>query len=99
MYIAVLNKYQLSLIDPHDEIVLLTELDDHCYKLVDERRSSEVLSTQLTDDGPVNHALNVHLPRAKSQTHCDDRYVEAKISRCIVWDKVPEGSTLIFEDT
>ena len=45
MYIAVLNKYQLSLIDPHDEIVLLTELDDHCYKLVDERRSSEVLST------------------------------------------------------
>ena len=32
-----------------------------------ERRSSEVslLSTQLCDDGPVDHALSVHLPRAK----------------------------------
>jgi len=27
------NKYQLSLIDPRDEIVLETELDDHCDKL------------------------------------------------------------------
>ena len=30
-----------------------------------ERRSSEILSTQLTDDGPVYHALGVHLSRAK----------------------------------
>ena len=39
------EKYQLSLIDPRDEIVLKIELDDYCDKLVDERRSSEVLST------------------------------------------------------
>ena len=30
-----------------------------------ERRSSEVLSTQLTDDVSANHALRVHLSRAK----------------------------------
>ena len=30
-----------------------------------ERRSSDVLSTQLTDDVPANHALRVHLSRAK----------------------------------
>jgi len=35
------NKYQLSLIlDPRDRIVLQTELDDYCDKIVDERRSS-----------------------------------------------------------
>ena len=36
---SVLDKYQLSLIDPRDGIVLQTELDDYCDKLVDEHRS------------------------------------------------------------
>ena len=42
---AFRNKYQLSLIDPRDKIVLWTELDDLCDKLVVECRSSEKLST------------------------------------------------------
>ena len=42
---SIRNKYQLSLIDPRDRTVLWTELDDHCDKLVVERRSSEALST------------------------------------------------------
>jgi len=29
----------------------------------------------------------------------DDRYAEEKFSKSGVWDKVPEGSTLIFGDT
>jgi len=41
--------------------VLWTELDDLCDTLVVERRSSEVLSTQSADDGPVYHALSVQL--------------------------------------
>jgi len=47
--------------DPRDGTVLKTELDDYCDKPVEERRSSEVLSTWLTDDGPVYHAVGVHL--------------------------------------
>jgi len=43
-----------------------------------ERRSSEVLSTLLTDDGPVYHALSVHLSRAKLITRFNDRYAVAK---------------------
>ena len=35
------DKYQLLLIDPRDGIILQTELDDYCDKLVDERRSSD----------------------------------------------------------
>ena len=61
-------QYQLSLIDPRDGIVLSTELDDHCDKQAVDRRSSDVLSTWLTDDGPVYHALSVHLSRAKLTT-------------------------------
>ena len=77
-----------------------TELDDLCDKL---QRSSVgargVLSTQLTDDGPVYHALSVHLSRAMLITRFDDRYAEAKFSKSRVWSKVPEGSTLIFKGT
>jgi len=40
-----INKYQLLLTDPHDRIVLYTELEDHCGKLAVDRQSSEVLST------------------------------------------------------
>jgi len=46
-----------------------------------ERRSSEVLSTQLTDDGPVYHAVSVHLSRAKLITRFDDQYAVAKFSK------------------
>jgi len=31
-------------------------------------------------------------------TRFDDRYTEATFSKSGVWGKVPEGSTLIFED-
>jgi len=65
------------------------------YILVD-RRSSEVLSTQLTDDGPVYHALSVHLSLAKLITRFDDRYAVAKIFMSGVREKVPEGSTLNY---
>ena len=58
-----------------------------------ERRSSEVLSTQLIDDGPaVQHALSVHLSRAKSIIRFNDRYAR-------VLEKFPERSALSFEGT
>jgi len=79
--------------DPRGGIVLYTELDDHCGKPAVDHRRQQVLSTQLTDDGPVYHAWSVHLCRFH------DRYAEAKFSRSGVWSKVPEGSTLIFGDT
>ena len=72
---------QLSLTDPRDGIVLQTELDDYCDKLVVDRLSSEVLSTQLIDAGPVYHALSVHLSRAKLITHFNNRYAVAKFSK------------------
>ena len=75
------KKYQLSIIDPRDGTVLQTELHDYCDKLVDERRSSEVLSTQLIDDGAVYHVLSVHLSRAESITRFDDRCIKAKFSK------------------
>ena len=62
------------------------------WTIVVERRTS------LTDDGPVYHALSVHLSRAKLITRVDDRYAVAKFSSSGVWDKVPEGSALIFGD-
>ena len=40
---------ETSPINPRDGIVLQTELEDHGDKQAVERRSSEVLSTQLTD--------------------------------------------------
>jgi len=47
----------------------------------------------LTDDGPVYHALSVHLSRAKLITRFDDRYAVAKFFKSVVQDKV-----LIFGD-
>ena len=73
-------KYQLSLNEPRaTKLCCRQSLTFYCDKLVDERRSSEVLSTQLTDDGPVYHALSVHLSRAKLITRFDDRYTERKL--------------------
>jgi len=37
-----------------------------------ESRRSKALSTKLTDDGPVYHAVSVHLSRAKLITRFDD---------------------------
>jgi len=48
------------------------------------------------------------LPKAVTRTHAnhsateppfDDLYAVAKFSKSGVWDKVPERSTLTFEDT
>jgi len=62
-----------------------------------ERRSSEALSTQLTEDGPVYHALSVHFRRAKLITRFDDRPIVAKFSKSRVWGKVPEERKLVLE--
>jgi len=62
-----------------------------------ERRSSDELSTQLIDDGPVGHALSVHLRRAKLITRCDDRPTVAKFLKSRVWGKVLEERTLVLE--
>ena len=79
---SIVDKYQLSLIDPRDAVVLRTELDDHCDKL---QRSSVGARTRcivnvLTDDCPVCQALSVHLCRAKLILRFDDRYAVAKFS-------------------
>jgi len=47
-------------------------------------------------DGPVYHVLSVHLSRGELITRFDDRYTKAKFSKSGVWNRVPEGSTLIF---
>ena len=86
-FIPCPDKYQLSLIDPHDRIAAI------------QRRSSEVLSTQLTDDGPVYHARSVHLSRAKLITRFDDRYVVAKFSKSRVWNKSSRGQYPYFGGT
>ena len=70
------------------------ELDDHCDKLAVERRYC-----QLTDDGPVYHALSVHICRAKLITRFDDQYAVAKFSKCRLQNKILEGSILISGDT
>ena len=41
--------------------------------------------------------LSVYLSRVKSITRFDDRYTDAKFSKFRVWNKVPEGNTLILE--
>ena len=51
----------------------------------------------MIDDGPVYRALSVHLFRANSITHFDDRHTKAMFSKYGVWDKIPEESTLILE--
>ena len=58
---------------------LVSFFDSRCIKV--ERRSSEVLSTLLTDDGPLYHDLSVHLSRAKLITRFDVRYAVAKFSK------------------
>ena len=42
---------------------------------------------------PVDHALSVHLCRAKSITRSDDRHTEGNFSKSGVWDKVAKGSS------
>jgi len=42
------SPYLLSLIDPRDEIVLQTELEDHCDKLAVDRLSSDIIIAHLT---------------------------------------------------
>jgi len=49
------------------------------------------------DDGPVYHALSVHLSRAKSVTRFDDRYAVAKFPKSRVWSKVPEKVPLFLK--
>jgi len=94
------NKCQLSLMDPRNGILLYTELDDYCDKLVVERRSSEVLSTWLTDNGPVYHAVSVHLSGAKLRTRFDGRYALAKFSQVRSLGQSSRGKcNLIFGDT
>ena len=65
---ASANSDKLSLIDQRDGIVLWTEFDDHCDKLAVDCRISDVLSTRLTDDGPVFHALSVTLSSSVDDT-------------------------------
>ena len=43
-------------------------------------------------------ALSVHLSQARSITSFHDRHAVAKFSKPGVYDKVPEGSDLIFGD-
>jgi len=51
------------------------------------------------DDGPVYHALSVHLSRAKLITRFDDRqaYAVATFSKSRVWSKVSEGILLFLK--
>ena len=53
----------------------------------------------MIDDGPVYHALSVHLRRAKSITLFDDRCADANFSKLGVLDEVQEEIAVIFEDT
>ena len=64
-----------------------------------ERRSSEVLSTYLTDDGPVYHALSVHLSGAKLISRFDDRYAVAKFLSPEFRTKFQREVPLFFGDT
>jgi len=68
---------------------------DRAWRPVVERRSSEILSTQLTDDGPVYHALSVlHcgaklITRFDDRYHPDSRYALANFSKSRVWSIKP----------
>ena len=61
---GVENKF-LSLMDPREGMVLWTERHNYCDKLAADCHSSEVLSTLLTEDSSVYHALSVHFSQAK----------------------------------
>ena len=58
MFVLKHNKYYQ--IDPRDKIVLWIELEDDCNKLAIDRRR-QVLSTQLTDNGPVYYVMQTKL--------------------------------------
>ena len=87
------NKYQLPLSDPHDRIVDRARRSAQQTTVV-EHRSSEVLSTQLTDDGPVYYALSVHLSRAKLITRFDDQYAAANFSTSRDWSRTSISKTI-----
>ena len=76
-----MHNYQRSLTDPRDKIVLQTQPDDLGDKLPSSSVGArEVLSTQLTDDGPVYHALGVAtFLQSQVDSTFDDQYAEAKI--------------------
>jgi len=58
--VFVLKHSKYCQIDPRDKIVLWIELEDDCDKLaIDPRR--QVLSTQLTDNGPVYYVMQTKL--------------------------------------
>ena len=61
-----------------------------------ERRSSDVLSTLLTDDGPVYHALSVNLSRAKLMTRFDGRYAVAKFFKVQSSEQSSKGKYRYF---
>ena len=54
---------------------------------------------QRVDDGRQFTNLSAHLCRTKLTTRCDDESAEARFSKSRVKVKVPEGSTVIFENT
>ena len=58
MFVLKHNKYYQ--IDPRDKIVLWIELEDDCNKLAIDRHR-QVLSTQLTDNGPVYYVMQTKL--------------------------------------
>jgi len=50
-----------------------------------------------TYNGPVYHALSIHLSQGKLITRFADRYTVAKFSKSRDCSKVPEGSTIIIK--
>ena len=64
-----------------------TQLHSDCAKLAVEQRQSSLSRSERP------------LCRAKSITHFVNRYAEAKFPKFRVWDKIPDGNTLIFGDT
>jgi len=66
------------------------------YNTVVERRSSEVLSTQLTDDSPVFHALSVSISDYNTLWRsicCGEIFLVHSL------EQTSRGSTLAFEST
>ena len=72
---------QVSLVTdkPVQWLVLQIEVDNQCSET--SRLTSQVLSTELTIDGPVYHTWSAHLCRAKLTTCCDNRYAVSKFSK------------------
>ena len=55
-----------------------------------------VVSTLLTDDGQVYHALSVHLSLAKLTTRFDDRYAVTKFFKSRVFEQSSSGMYPLF---